>query len=55
MTTLENNNYATVKFNGSATYSVVDSSGQCLFATSSERKAKNFLKKVLIGAGIIKI
>jgi len=43
--------YAQVKFNGSKTYMVIDSANQCLFATSSETKAKNFLSKVLTQAG----
>ena len=46
------NNYATVKFNGSKTYTVVDSVGQCLFASQSELKAKNFLKRVLKSVGL---
>jgi hypothetical protein len=41
------NTYATIKFNGSATYMVIDSANQCLFASSSEKKAKNFLAKLL--------
>jgi hypothetical protein len=45
------NNYAKIKFNGSKTYMVIDSANQCRFATSSEVKAKNFLKKLLKGAG----
>lgn len=54
MTTLENNNYAKIIFNGSATYSVVSIDGtDCYFATNSERKAKNYLKRMLTNAGII--
>lgn len=45
-------NYATIQFNGSKTYMVIDSANQCRFATSSERKAKNFLKKLLANAGV---
>jgi len=44
--------YAEIIFNGSNTYMVVDSANQCLFATQSERKAKNFLKRVLFSVGI---
>lgn len=43
--------YATIKFNGSKTYMVIDSANQCLFATPSKVKAKNFLNKVLKDAG----
>lgn len=45
------NDYAAIKFNGSSTYMVVDSANQCRFATSSEKKAKNFLAKLLKSAG----
>ena len=45
------NEYARIEFNGSKTYMVIDSANHCLFATSSERKAKNFLSKVLKNAG----
>jgi hypothetical protein len=45
------NNYARIEFNGSKTYMVIDSANQCLFATQSEKKAKNFLAKVLKNAG----
>lgn len=44
--------YATIQFNGKNTYSVVDSANQCHFASTSERKAKNFLKKLLANAGV---
>lgn len=44
--------YAKVIFNGSSTYMVIDSANQCRFATISERKAKNFLKKLLANAGV---
>lgn len=46
------NEYARIEFNGSKTYMVVDSANQCRFATSSKRKAENFLKRVLKDAGI---
>lgn len=45
------NNYARIEFNGSKTYMVIDSANQCLFATQSEKKAKNFLANVLKNAG----
>lgn len=48
------NEYARIEFNGSKTYMVIDSASQCLFANSSEKKAKNFLAKVLKHAGINK-
>ena len=50
MTTL--NKYAKIEFNGSKTYMVIDSANQCRFATSSEKKAKNFLARLLKEAGI---
>ena len=43
--------YAKIIFNGSKTYMVIDSADQCLFASTSERKAKNFLAKTLKCAG----
>jgi hypothetical protein len=45
------NEYARIEFNSSKTYMIIDSANQCLFATSSERKAKNFLAKLLKSAG----
>ncbi len=39
--------YAKITFNGSKTYMVIDSANQCRFATTSEKKAKNFLAKLL--------
>lgn len=39
--------YATIKFNGSKTYTVVLSCGQCVFATQSKVKADNFLARML--------
>jgi hypothetical protein len=45
MTTIKND-YARIEFNGSKTYMVIDSANQCLFATTSERKAKNFLNRL---------
>lgn len=49
--TTTTNEYARIEFNGGKTYMVIDSANQCLFATTSERKAKNFLAKVLKSAG----
>jgi len=49
--TTTTNTYATIIFNGSKTYMVVDSANQCYFVTPSERKAKNFLAKLLKAAG----
>ncbi len=46
------NKYAKIEFNGSKTYMVIDSANQCRFATSSEKKAKNFLARLLKEAGI---
>jgi len=48
---MEKQQYAKIIFNGSTTYMVVDSANQCRFASSSERKAKNFLAKLLKSAG----
>jgi hypothetical protein len=45
--------YAKIIFNGGKTYMIVDSSNQCLFATTSEIKAKNRLKSILKSAGLI--
>jgi hypothetical protein len=45
--------YAKIIFNGGKTYMIVDSANQCLFATTSEIKAKNKLKSILKSAGII--
>jgi hypothetical protein len=45
------NKYAKIEFNGSKTYMVVDSANQCRFATSSEKKAKNFLARLLKESG----
>ena len=41
------NTYATIRFNGSKTYTVVMSCGTCVFATQSKRKAENFLARIL--------
>ena len=50
MTTLKQ--YARIEFNGSKTYMVIDSANQCRFATNTEKKAKNFLARLLKDAGI---
>jgi hypothetical protein len=52
MTTVTLKQYAKVVFNGSKTYMVIDSSNQCRFATNSEKKANNFLAKLLKQSGI---
>lgn len=46
------NTYARIEFNGSKTYMVIDSANQCRFATESEKKAKNFLARLLKSAGL---
>jgi hypothetical protein len=45
------NTYARIEFNGSKTYMVIDSANQCRFATTSEKKAKNYLARLLKSAG----
>lgn len=42
--------YATIKFNGSKTYTVVLSCGTCVFATQSKVKAENRLANILKAA-----
>jgi len=37
-----------IEFNGSRTYFVNDSAGQCRLATDTLRKAKNCLKRLLV-------
>jgi hypothetical protein len=45
-----------IEFNGSKTYMVIDTvDGTCLFATDTERKAKNFLKRFLRDAGLAEL
>jgi hypothetical protein len=44
-------NYASVVAVNSKSFAVVDSANQCLFLTTSEKKAHNFLAKVLKNAG----
>jgi hypothetical protein len=45
------NAYATI-VKTKSTFMVVDSANQCRFATSSEKKATNFLVKLIKSAGI---
>jgi hypothetical protein len=52
MTTATLKQYAKVVFNGSKTYMVIDSANQCRFASNSEKKANNFLAKLLKEASI---
>lgn len=42
-----------IKFNGSATFFVIDENDDCILATNTERKAKNFLNRVLKSAGLV--
>jgi len=41
-----------IEFNGSSTWMVITSHGDCIFAASTERKAKNFLARTLKDAGL---
>ena len=43
--------YATIVKMGKFTFAIVDSANQCVFATPSERQAKNMLAKILKAAG----
>ena len=36
-----------INFNGGNSYLVVDSAEQCVFATNTVRKAKNYLRRLL--------
>jgi hypothetical protein len=47
------NTYARIEFNGSKTYMIIDTANQCLFATNTEKKAKNFLKKLAFNLNLI--
>lgn len=49
--TTQTNTYAKIVATGKS-FMVIDSANQCRFATSSELKAKNFLKRLLKDAGI---
>lgn len=53
-TTKQMNDYQIIH-NGHNTYMVMDiKNNDCLFATNTERKAKNFLKRTLEMAGLLK-
>ena len=41
-----------ITFNGKSTYMVTDNHGACLFATDTQRKASNFLARILKEAGL---
>ena len=41
-----------ILFNGSKTFCVVTKFGDCLIATSTERKARNFLARTMKMAGL---
>lgn len=43
--------YATIIKMGKSTFAIVDSANQCVYATPSERQAKNHLAKILKAAG----
>ena len=47
MTTLYNNNGFKITFNDSATFFITDSNNDCWGTYSTERKAKNAMKKIL--------
>jgi hypothetical protein len=47
MTTLITTENFRIEFNGSSAYLLIDSSEQCIFATDTLRKAKNYLSKCL--------
>lgn len=47
MTTTYNNHGFTISFNNSATYFILDSNNDCWGTYSTERKAKNAMKKIL--------
>jgi hypothetical protein len=52
MTTLTAQANFKIKFNGSSTYFVVDTNGDCWGRANTERKAKNILRKILKDSGI---
>jgi len=47
MTTLYNNHGFKITFNNSATFFITDSNNDCWGTYSTERKAKNAMKKIL--------
>lgn len=52
-TTIHNFSYYAKIFKLGKTFMIVDSANQCLFATTSEKQAKNRLTKILKGANLI--
>lgn len=44
---MKNQEYATVKQISKNTWAVIDSANQCRFCTNTERKANNFLNRLL--------
>ena len=46
MTTITENKRFKVTFNGSATFFIIDTNGDCWFATDTKRKALIYFKKV---------
>ena len=52
MTTLTAQANFKIQFNGSSTYFIVDTNGDCWGRTNTERKAKNILRKILTDSGI---
>jgi hypothetical protein len=46
------NNEYRIEFNGSSTWMVITNQGDCIFTTDTERKANNFLKRILKDAGL---
>ena len=53
METIYKNKGYKIEFNGSSTYFITDKFEDCIFRTNTERKAKNFLNKVLKSSGLI--
>jgi hypothetical protein len=49
---MSNASHYKITFNGKSTYMVTDNHGTCLFAADTERKAVNFLARLLKDAGI---
>lgn len=43
--------YATIVKMGKSTFAIIDSANQCVYATPSERQAKNKLAKILKAVG----
>ena len=55
METLHTTSDYKITFNGSSTYMVIDNNNDCHFATNTERKAINYLNKLLDCLGIERI